>query len=157
MICISSMPFTSPSLTLCFFLSFLHHCQRTILLHILYIYFAEYLLLALAGLDDGTFDGFLQGEEKFLILSVVSIPRYSLNFSLLPLISRCTIYSCIFYFQRFRTYILRKYYFHIVPSFKCFFQVLSFRSNRTFPRASLRTYPRFITLLLLSLVLCDHV
>lgn len=130
-----------------------HH----LITYIIYIYFAEYLLLALAGLDDGTFDGFLQGEEKFLILSVVSIPRYSLNFSLLPLISRCTIYSCIFYFQRFRSYILRKYYFHIVPSFKCFFQVLSFRSNRTFPRASLRTYPRFITLLLLSLVLCDHV
>lgn len=125
------MPFTSPSLTLCFFLSFLHHCQRTILLHILYIYFAEYLLLALAGLDDGTFDGFLQGEEKFLILSVVSIPRYSLNFSLLPLISRCTIYSCIFYFQRFRSYILRKYYFHIVPSFKCFFKQSNVSTNRS--------------------------
>lgn len=38
-ICISSMPFTSPSLTFMFdsfflFLFFLHHCQRTILLYI---------------------------------------------------------------------------------------------------------------------------
>lgn len=129
-------------------------------IYYIYIYFAEYLLLALAGLDDGTFDGFLQGEEKFLILSVVSIPRYSLNFSLLPLISRCTIYSCIFYFQRF----LSRLHFHSskilfshCSKFQVFFQVLSFRSNRTFPRAGLRTYLRFITLLLLSLVLCDHV
>lgn len=70
-ICISSMPFTSPSLTFMFdsfflFLFFLHHCQRTILLYI-YIYILPNNFF-LHWLDDGTFDGFLRDEQASSLL-----------------------------------------------------------------------------------------